>query len=272
MQPFAVRAGRPVLALALALGVGCASEPRPVESDAGSVTPDGLHRVRSHRVPLAFVRPGTDFSHYTGLLIDPVTVSYTTPEEDFDTDRLKGIFQEALARQLGRSRVFSVVSEAGPGVLRVSAHIVDLTVEIPPDRGGELYFIVSAGEMTLVLDVRDSRTGAPVARMADRRTIAPSSADLVGGFQSSPVNNWGALREIFNGWARILRSGLEDLRRIRVEPTPSELTASEPDAELERVRERNKELMLRIERERIERLREQRRKRLELEVVEPGAE
>ena len=222
MKRFAVRAGTPVLALAVALGMGCASEPRPIEFVAKPATADGLYRVRAFRVSAAFVKPGADFSHYTGLVIDPVTVSYTTPLDDSSADRLKKIFQEAFERQLGRSVVFAVVSEAGPDVLRVSGHIVDLSVQVPPFRGGEMNFVVNAGEMTLVLDLRDSRTGAPLARMADKRKIAPSSAGLVGGYQSSAVNNWGALREICSDWARILRSGLDDLHQLPIPPAPSE--------------------------------------------------
>ena len=222
MKRFVVLAGMPVFALALALETGCASDPRPIEYEAKPATADGLYRVRSYRVSAAFVKPGADFSQYTGLVIDPVTLSTTTPLDENSTDRLKKIFQEAFERQLGRSKVFAVVSKAGPDVLRVSGHIVNLSVDVPPYRGGEMNFVVTAGEMTLVLDVRDSRTGTPLARMADKRKIAPSSAGLVSGYQSNAVNNWGAVREICNDWARLLRSGLDDLHQIPIPPAPSE--------------------------------------------------
>ena len=52
----------------------------------------------------------------------------------------------------------------------------------------------------------------------------------------------------------------------------SGLTGRELGLELERIRERNKQLMLLIERERIQRFREQQRKMLELEVIEPDDE
>jgi len=226
-QSLAFRAGTRLLALALALavplGTGCASTPRPIQFDSKTATADGLYRVKARRVSAAFVKPGADLSHYTGLLIAPVTVSYTTPVDDSSMERLKKIFQEAFERQLGRSKVFSVVSEAGPDVLRVAGRIVDLSVDVPPNRGGEeMNFVVNAGEMTLILDVRDSRTDTPLARMADRRRIQPSGANLIGGYESNPVNNWGAVREICNDWARILRSGLDNLHQLPVPPAPSE--------------------------------------------------
>jgi hypothetical protein len=226
MKRLAIRAGPPLLAWALAsalvLGVACAGDPRPIEYEAKPATADGLYRVRAYRVSAAFVRPGADFSHYTGLVIDPVTVATTAPLGDASIDRLKKIFQEAFERQLGRSKVFEVVSEAGPDVLRVAGHIVDLSVDVPAYSGGDMNFIVSAGEMTLILDVRDSRTGTPLARMADRRKIAPSSAGLTGGYESNAVNNWGAVREICNDWARLLRGGLDDLHQIPIPPAPPE--------------------------------------------------
>ena len=52
----------------------------------------------------------------------------------------------------------------------------------------------------------------------------------------------------------------------------SGLTGRELGLELERIRERNKQLMLLIERERIQRFRDQQRKMLELEVIEPDDE
>jgi len=52
----------------------------------------------------------------------------------------------------------------------------------------------------------------------------------------------------------------------------SGLTGRELAMELERIRERNKQLMLLIESERIQRFREQQRKMLELEVIEPDGE
>jgi hypothetical protein len=210
--------------LALATAAGCA--PRTIEYEAKPATADGLYRVRAYRVSAAFVRPGADFSRYTGLLIDPVTVSTTAPLDEESIERLKKIFQEAFERQLARSDAFEVVSKPGPDVLRVAGRIVDLSVDVPPYTGGERSFIVKAGEITLILDVRDSRTGMPLARMADKRRIAPTSAGITSGYESNPVNNWGAVRNICNDWARILRSGLDDLHQIEIPPAPPQSASS----------------------------------------------
>jgi hypothetical protein len=214
------------IGLVFGLGWGCASPPRSIEYDSGGNVPDtadGLYRVRTTRVGAAFVKPGARLSDYDRVVIDPVTVSYRAT-----SDRLKRIFQESFERELARSQAFAVVSEAGPSALRVSGHIVNLAVDVPPRRGRERDFVLEAGEMTLILDVRDSQTGEPLARVADRRAIRPSSSNLLGGYESNPVNNWGAVREIFADWARILRDGLDDLRALPVPPVPDAPAADEP--------------------------------------------
>ncbi len=228
------------IVLALALGVGCESSPRPIEFDPssdGPATPDGLYRVRTTRVGAAYLRPGVSFAEYDGVLIDPVTVSYARrprrgrdremgmQPEEFELhpetmDRLKRIFQESFERALGRSQAYTVVSEPGPSALRVSGHIVDLSVNVPRFRGRERTFVMNAGTMTLVLDVRDSQTGQPLARVADRRVIQPVEASIVGGIESNPVNNWGAVRQLFLTWAGILRDGLDNLNAPPVTPAP----------------------------------------------------
>jgi len=214
------------LALALALGTGCAAPPPTVEYQAkgdGPDTADGLYRVRTRRVGAAFLKPGASLADYDSVLIDPVTVSYKLSSSTLDAEtmaRFKRIFQEVFEGQLSRSQVFAVVSGPGPRALRVSGHIVNLVVTVPRFRAGETSFVLDSGEMTLVLDVRDSRTGEPLARIADRRLIRPTSAGVVGGFQSNAVNNWGAVRDVFTEWARFLREGLDGLHELTFPPAP----------------------------------------------------
>ena len=223
------------LSLALALGAACGG-PGPIDYYSRGdqpATADGLYRVRARGVLAAFLDPGASFADYDALLIDPLPVSYKGgPEGEIITSRSRGtfslgegtrgrlqrIFAQTFQRELARSEAFAVVTEAGPRVLRVSGQIVNLVVTVPPLRGGEVNLVHDAGEMTLILEVRDSETGEPLARIADRRLIQPASASALGGFESSAVNNWGAVRDIFAEWARFLRQGLDDLHRVTRRP------------------------------------------------------
>jgi len=179
--------------------------------------------VRSNRVGVAFLKPGARFAGYEALLIDPVRVSHKTeprpPPGSVALDaaameRVKRIFQWCFDRELVQSGEFTVASEPGPGVLRVSGQIVDLVVEAPPDQVGERSYVSDTGEMTLALDVRDSVTGEPLARVIDRRTIRPAGAGLWELYQSSNVRNWGAIEDVFCDWASILREGLDELGEL----------------------------------------------------------
>jgi len=209
--------------------------------DGAPATADGLYRVRATRVSAAFVKPGANFASYDAVLIDPVSVSYKrdprpAPEpgpeqrffalDDATSKRLKQIFQGSFERQLSKSDVFAIASEPGPGALRVSGRIVDLSATVPPLRGSENHIVLEAGEMKLILDVSDSETGAPLARVVDRREIRPQSASLLGGFEGDPVNTWGAVREVCANWARLLRMRIEDLHALPVPPLPD--AAPEP--------------------------------------------
>jgi len=193
-----------------------------------AATADGLHRVRATRVGAAYLKPGASFAGYDAVLIAPVTIAYKRGAGGQELDaaereRMQRMFQEAFQKQLGRSKSFTVVSEPGPAVLRVAGHIVDLVVTAPPFRGGEVDFVVDAGELTLILDVRDSESHEALARVADKRTIRPEGSSTTAIYRSGPVNNWGALREIFNSWAGLLRGGLDDLHTLPQVP-PLEAT------------------------------------------------
>ena len=228
------------LGLIAALGIGCAGAPRPVEYDVRSenrVTKDGLHRVRFTGFAAVFVKPGASFGAYDRVMIEPLTVAYKSPPNPPDsvnrrrgnfalseesTVRLKQIGRDALVREFSNSETFTVVQEAGPGVLRVSGHIVDLVVDAPPFRGGERDFISSAGQMTLFLDVRDSLTASSLTRTIDRREISPASTSSVGHFESTPVSIWSSARDLFGEWSRLFGGWLENLQQLdRIPPAPS---------------------------------------------------
>lgn len=217
------------LALTPLLGAGCPLPPLLAERGDAPPTADGLHRVPARGVGAAYVKPGVRFSAYDAVVIDPVTVSYKSwPRRPRATDlargnyaldrasmdRLKRIFQRAFEQELERSQAFVVADEPGPGTLRVSAHIVDLVWEVPPARGGESSFVLRTGEMTLILDVRDSQSGEPLARVADRQAIRPYGAGLVGGYKNNPVNNWSAVGDVASHSAGILREALDALREL----------------------------------------------------------
>jgi hypothetical protein len=229
---------RPVCALLSVAALACACASRSsetIEFKPQVVTVDGLVQVRTSAVGGAYVKPGARLGSYRKVLIDPVEVSYKrTPrsstsrrgmgDANFALDEremanLQRLFQESFEKEFSRSQIFEVVREPGPDVLRVSGWIIDLVVRAPRERASsDVTFVRSAGEMTLVLDVRDSQSHAPLARVADRRAVQPA-----GGFdlyESNTVNITAELRRVFTRWARFLREGLDDLQQLPAIPEP----------------------------------------------------
>jgi hypothetical protein len=235
----ATHALRSVCALlaAAALGPACAKpSSEPIEFEPQGVTADGLVQVRTSGVGGAYVKPGARLGSYSKVMIDPVEISYKrTPrsgsgrgpgagDANFALDEkemadLQRLFQQSFETEFSRSEVFEVVSEPGPDVLRVSGWIVDLVVRAPRARAGsDKTYIRSAGEMTLVLDVRDSQTQAPLARIADRRAVQPGGGYEL--YESNTVSITAELRRVFTRWARFLREGLDDLQQLPAVPEP----------------------------------------------------
>lgn len=222
----------------------CAVPPRPVGFDPHAEKPattDGLYRLRASRISGVFARPGASLSGYERILLDPVSVSYkeqprTASKEsrsrgnyalsDAQLERLKQIYRASLERELLKGDVFTIAPEAGPGVLRLSSHIVNLVVNVPPFRGGERDFLFDAGELTLVLDAVDSQSQESLLRMVDRRAIRPGYTDLSGVYETGPVANAGAVSDVFYEWSLVVRDWIDLLRETPVPPAPA---ASDPD-------------------------------------------
>ena len=228
--------GVPFLAVAL-LGAACtASSPGLVyATGAGSVTGDGLHRVRWSQLGAEFVKPGAQLGGYDKVLLDPLTISTTPmgekrrmgPVKQYEPtptylDGMQRTYQETFAKQFGRGS-FSVVSEPGPGVLRVSGHVVDLvlTARLDPEEDATTTEIVSSfGDLTLLLDVRDSTSDEPLLRTLDRQSIAQDP--LTGAYRNSTGANLGAQRDVFGHQALLLQQEIAELQRMGTVPAPGQ--------------------------------------------------
>ena len=62
--------------------------------------------------------------------------------------------------------------------------------------------------MTLVIQLYDSQTHEILARVADRREVVPTGAELSKADVSAPAE----LRMFFQVWAKRLREGLDAVR------------------------------------------------------------
>ena len=217
---------------ALAGCASAASAPPTLQTGPNAeITVDGLHRVDNSILQLAYASPDMDLRPYTEFMLDPVTVAYKKDpqgrtrstsvgagESNFalspsQMDRLKGIFQEEVVKAMTADSGYHITDAPGPNVLRVTAHLVDLIVKVPTDRGGrQRSFTRSYGEVTLILELRDSESGRILARVAERRD---PTRDTSGGLaEVSSVFMRADATALFRYWAELMRQRLDDVRAM----------------------------------------------------------
>jgi hypothetical protein len=83
------------------------------------------------------------------------------------TGNVGGILADAL-----RTRGYEIVTEPGPGVLRLSPHVTELYVNAPDiyPPGKTRSLTREAGEATVTLEARDASSGTLLAVVVDRGT------------------------------------------------------------------------------------------------------
>jgi hypothetical protein len=231
-------------AAAALLGAACASSSGLVyATGAGSVTGDGLHRVRWSQLGAEFVKPGAELGRYQQVLLDPLTISMASdgqPRRMGPTKQyaptpgyLQGMtrtYRETFAKSFQHGG-FRLVSEPGPGVLRISGHVVDLvlTAQLDPEQDTDTVELVSSfGELTMLIDVRDAASGEPLLRTVDRQPI--SRTPLTGATRNTTGGNLSAQRELFGHQALLLRDEIVKFQRMGQVPEPPAEAAASPAA------------------------------------------
>jgi len=217
----------------LGLGVACAAPGGIVwATGAGTTTADGLQRVRWSDLGALFLRPGAQMQGYHSVILEPLKIAPDAPGEerrafmpsptypptpDYLT-QMQDLFRQTFSREFQRNG-FALVADPGPGVLRVSGYVVDLVLTAtldPQNQARQSDVIRSFGELTLVLDVRDSATGTPLLRAIDRQQI--SSDPLMGAVVNSIGANIAAQRDLFDHEAVLLRTRIQELQEVPALP------------------------------------------------------
>jgi len=184
-------------------------------------SPDGLVRVQSQRVDSLFIMPGMSLSKYRRVMFDNVEVAFKAdwqvqhpniPPEDIANIRYgaASVFRTEFAQQLEKGG-YAISERPGPDVLRVSASVVDLGIVGGSTAGTEERghsYIVSTADMSLVAELRDSLSGAALARAIDRKR-----GRQYGNLQvADQAANTAEARQAFAMWAGYLRDALDAAR------------------------------------------------------------
>jgi hypothetical protein len=207
-------------ALALSLSA-CLPVPNPIFEADGESAPgaDGLQRVHNSGFRVGWIRQDGWARRYEELAAQFVGISYRSPprwaaddppgRDDYALPggaegqlmaSLAKIFGEELGREGGLPRVHA----RGPRVLLVRVALVDLVLHVPLAyfRPDDFFWIDSAGELTVVIELRDSTSDARLGRFLERAALVREG---FGPIRATPGPVGYETRRIFRGWARNLR-------------------------------------------------------------------
>jgi len=212
------------LAMAVLGLVACAGTEPTVDTDnTEGMSYDGLYRVTGSATDAAWMHPDVDLSAYSKIVLQGVGITYRpggVPGRFYDPnrddhfvvtddqkERFQALVRETFQKELAKSTRYKIVSEPGPDVLLIRGGLLDVVSYVPPDPIGTTDIYLSrVAEVTLVLEIRDSLSGAVIARAVDRR----AAEDRARGFRkSNRVTNTAEVRRIILRWATLLRERLD---------------------------------------------------------------
>ncbi len=190
---------------------------------------DGLKRIESKYVDAMYWQDGATLQSYERVQILDVSVAFKKDwlrdynrdvpglsgrADQSDMDRIKQSlayeFVRVFTKELQEKGGYEIADKPAENVLQLRPAIVDLDVAAPDLKtaGRITTYTAEAGEMTLVMDLYDSASGAKIGTVIDRGR----SRDR-GSFRiSNSVTNKSEADIILRKWATLLVNALDEAR------------------------------------------------------------
>ena len=204
--------------LALVVLSGCGPQPtQPV--DKSSFDFEGLRRIETRNFTAGFERPGADFTAYSGVIFQSVQVAYRTPDRSqnqFPLDETKkeafrDLLKKTFVTEFENLQNIELVEQPGPTRLDLHVRVQDITATLPGRRVGDVgratFALEAIGEVTLVIELRDSESEEVLMRVFDQRAV--EGVAMLQGNQT--VSRWPDIEQLCQQWALRVRTGLDVL-------------------------------------------------------------
>jgi uncharacterized protein DUF3313 len=155
----------------------------------GPAASDGLVAIPSKKLDQVYLLPKGEVATYRKVMIDPAQVSmqkgWLKSVNDMrdvtrwilgqDVRRITEAASVTMGSAVAdgfKSQGYEIVTQPGPGVLRLSPSVPDLWVNAPDVQAADpaRFLSVDAGTATLILEARDSVSGKLLGRIVDRDT------------------------------------------------------------------------------------------------------
>lgn len=182
------------LSLLIALmSLGCASTSEQAGNIGNAVvlTADGLERIKHSNRGTLYIKRDHGISTQHQYMLNKVFVTYEPDSPRFTAN------EEARMRDYVEAGVLAsvlqtgaeVVPNAGPCVLSIGVGMIDVEIHKPNTTGASTSQLAAWGAVTMVIDVRDSRSREPLLRYGRRIGIP-------GGVQTNDAHpQWVRVRQ-----------------------------------------------------------------------------
>ena len=241
----------PIILTSLLLTGGCATDLTTGSGDQPAYAeflsqPGRLRPAADGSGALAWVDPGADLSRYNQFLIEPIQVRLAEDagHKTVDPGQLKTLtdyLKESVIKAL--TPTYQVVTQPGPGVLRIRIAITDLVPTKPAysvaalvvpyatvvdlasgaaagQSAGSPPYLGRTGIAAMLIDAQNQQV---VAEYADtrigRKYVVDPGKGFTGAIKAGMGNyvrsytSWAYARQAFDGWAAVLRRWLDRVQQ-----------------------------------------------------------
>ncbi len=208
--------------MSLSLISACATTPTD-----NSLSDQGLVRVKDWNIDQVWVKPGFDPASYSNIMVNGSGVEFRSvegrntpynrssnvyPLSGPKQERLKQIIVDEFSKELKKQQGYSFTNSPSSNTMALDIKLIDVVSNVPPVKPGRAeVYLTEVGRATLVLNFTDSITGEALVSVIDRRSA--ESYDGLGFKESTPANNWAAVKKLAKHWAKRLRSGLDEMKQ-----------------------------------------------------------
>lgn len=153
----------------------------------------------------SYVADDANFGAYSRLLVDDMGIFFPTSAglPDSELERIRQIFRESFINELDG---YDITREPGPGMLRVSASLVDLrnaAIGDLPNMRTELRDAAKPGSLLFMMELKDSGNDRVLARAADSEQAPRFKSE------QNVETDWAAVEAAARHWAALFRTFLD---------------------------------------------------------------
>ncbi len=173
-----------------------------VAAGCSTVETQSFRTTGNANVDSAYISTDADFSQYDRLLVDEMGIFFpqSVAMSGEELERIRQIFRESFRAELVG---YDITQSPGPGMLQVTASLVDLraaTYGEVPNLRREIRDAARPGELLFLMELKDSGTNRVLARAGDSQE-APRFA--------AGETDWEAVEKAAQHWAALFRNFLD---------------------------------------------------------------